>query len=146
MRISVASDHAGYPFKEKLAAELRSQGHQVKDFGTDSETSCDYPDFGIPAARSVVEGAADRAILCCSNGIGMSMLANRIPGVRGALVYSSSTAERTRQHHDSNVLCLGAQEFADETLLEWVSTWLRTAYEAGRHARRIGKIEALDGA
>jgi ribose 5-phosphate isomerase B len=144
MKISIASDHAGFQFKERLADELRAQGHEVQDFGTDSEASCDYPDFAIPAARSVAEGKADRAILCCNNGIGMSMLANRIPGVRGALIYSDTTAERTRQHHDSNVLCLGAAEFGADTLLGWVSTWLGTPFEGGRHARRIGKIEALD--
>jgi len=144
MRISLAADHAGYRFKERLADVLRAKGHEVRDFGTDSEASCDYPDFAIPAARSVAEGAADRAILACTNGIGMAMLANRIPGVRGALVYSDSTAARTREHHDSNVLCLGAGEFDDETLLGFVSTWLGTPFEGGRHARRIGKFEALD--
>jgi len=144
MRISLAADHGGYRFKERLAAELRRQGHQVEDFGTDSDDSVDYPDHGIPAARSVAEGKADRAILTCTNGIGMSMTANRIPGVRAAMVYSASTAERTRQHHDSNVLCLGAAEFPDDVLLGFVQTWLGTEFEGGRHARRVGKFEALD--
>ncbi|MFQ5513235.1 MAG: RpiB/LacA/LacB family sugar-phosphate isomerase, partial [Myxococcota bacterium] len=88
MRIAIASDHAGLAFKHLLADELRKLGHEVEDFGTRSEDSCDYPDFATPAARSVAEGRNDRAILICNNGIGMSMVANRVPGVRGAMVYS----------------------------------------------------------
>ena len=144
MRIAVACDHAGSACKQALAAELKRFGHEVVDFGTDSDASCDYPDFAIPAARSVASGDCDRAILLCSNGIGMAMVANRIPGVRGALVYNERTAARTRQHHDSNVLCLGAGEFPCEELLAWVRIWLDAKFEGGRHARRVGKIEALD--
>jgi ribose 5-phosphate isomerase B len=143
MKIAVASDHAGLAFKQRLVQELERLGHQVLDFGTDSEESCDYPDFGIPAVKSVVAGDADRAILQCTNGIGMAMLANRVPGARGALVYSERTAAMTRQHHDSNVLCLGAHEFPAEDLLKWVAIWLDTPFEGGRHARRIGKVENL---
>lgn len=143
MKIAVASDHAGYRFKERLAEELRRDGHEVEDFGTDSEKSCDYPDFAAPAARSVPESRNERAILCCTNGIGMAMLANRIPGVRAALVYSERTAQMTRQHHDSNVLCLGAGEFSDEELLKWVRTWLAADFEGGRHQRRIQKVESV---
>lgn len=144
MKIALAADHAGYAFKRRLADELRKLGHEVADFGTDGTESCDYPDFGIPAARSVVQGENERAILVCSNGIGMSMLANRIPGARAALVYSDTSAERTRQHHDSNVLCLGAGEFPEDKLLHWARTWLEAKYEGGRHDRRVKKFEALD--
>jgi ribose 5-phosphate isomerase B len=144
MKIALASDHAGFAFKEQLAAELRRWGHEPIDFGTKSSESCDYPDFGFPAARAVADGGADRAILACTNGIGMCMVANRIPGIRGALVYSARTAAMTRQHHDSNVLCLGAGEFPAATLLEWVRIWLDTAFEGGRHERRIGKFKALE--
>jgi len=144
MKVALAADHAGFAFKEKLAAELRRWGHEPIDFGTKSTESCDYPDFAIPAVRGVAEGSAERAILACTNGIGMCMVANRIPGVRGALVYSARTAAMTRQHHDSNVLCLGAGEFPAESLLEWVRIWLETPFEGGRHARRVGKIEALE--
>ena len=140
MKIAVGADHAGFAFKQKLAEELRRLGHEVVDFGTDGDESCDYPDFAIPAARSVAAGDAERAILPCTNGIGMAMVANRISGVRAALVYSERTAATTRQHHDSNVLCLGAQEFPVEDLLKWVRIWLDTDFEAGRHARRIGKF------
>jgi len=144
MKIALASDHAGFEFKQQLAAELRRLGHEVLDFGTESTQSCDYPDFAIPAVRSVVEGKAERAILQCTNGIGMAMTANRIPGARAALVYNERTASMTRQHHDSNVLCLGAGEFDAADLLKWVQIWLDSDFEAGRHSRRIGKFEALD--
>ncbi len=144
MKIAVAADHAGYDFKRELVRELEGLGHEVEDFGTDSTESCDYPDFGIPAALSTAEGETDRAILTCTNGIGMSMLANRIPGVRAALVYSERSAAMTRNHHDSNVLCLGAGEFPGADLLKWVRIWLDQPFQGNRHARRIAKIEALD--
>jgi len=144
MKIALAADHAGFDFKEKLAAELRGLGHQPLDFGTHGSESVDYPDFAIPACQSVADGKAARAILVCTNGIGMAMTANRIAGVRGALVYSARTAAMTRAHHDSNVLCLGAGEFPAETLLEWVRIWLEAPFEGGRHARRIGKLGALE--
>ena len=144
MKISLAADHAGYRFKERLEQELRRLGHEVRDFGTDAEDSCDYPDFAVPAVRSVAEGEADRAILACTNGLGMTMVANKIRGIRAALVYSERTAGMTRAHHDSNVLCLGAGEFPDEDLLKFVRLWLETPFEGGRHARRIGKVKALD--
>lgn len=144
MKIALAADHAGFPFKQRLSRVLVGLGHEVVDLGTDSGESCDYPDYGIPAARLAAQGEADRAILVCTNGIGMAMLANRVPGARAALVYSETSAAATRAHHDSNVLCLGGGEFPAEDLLKFVSTWLDTAFEGGRHARRIGKVEALD--
>jgi ribose 5-phosphate isomerase B len=144
MRIALAADHAGFEFKERLERELKAAGHEVRDFGTESAESCDYPDYGEPAARSVAEGKSDRAVLVCSNGIGMSMLANRIPGVKAALVYSDRSAAMTRRHHGSNVLCLGAGEFPTERLLEWVKVWLAEPFEGGRHERRIGKVLDLD--
>ena len=97
-----------------------------------------------PAYAAVAEGKADRAILICTNGIGMAMTANRIPGVRAALIYNARTATMTRKHHDSNALCLGAGEFTADELIAWVLLWLDTEFEGGRHARRVGKFEALD--
>jgi ribose 5-phosphate isomerase B len=144
MKIALAADHAGFEFKQRLVRELESLGHEVSDFGTGGTASCDYPDFAIPAARAVGEGKADRAILCCTNGIGMGMTANRIPGVRGALIYSARTAAMTRAHHDSNVLCLGAGEFPGDELVAWVKIWLDTPFEGGRHQRRVGKFQALE--
>lgn len=145
MRIAVAADHAGFAAKERIADELARLGHSVRDFGTDSEKSCDYPDYAIPAARSVAEGESERAILVCANGIGMGMTANRVPGVRAAVVYSERTAATTRGHHDSNVLCLGAREFPLEELLAFVRVWLEAPFEGGRHVPRVAKFEALDG-
>ncbi|MCE2392005.1 MAG: RpiB/LacA/LacB family sugar-phosphate isomerase [Proteobacteria bacterium] len=144
MKISVASDHAGFEFKQRLKRELESQGHEVVDFGTGSDESCDYPDYAEPAVREVAAGAADRAILACTNGIGMSMLANRVPGAMAALVYNERSAAMTRRHHGSNVLCLGAGEFPAEDLLRWVRIWLGEEFEGGRHARRIGKVKRLE--
>jgi ribose 5-phosphate isomerase B len=144
MKIALAADHAGYAFKKRLIQELHALGHTTTDHGTDSDASCDYPDFAIPAVRSVAQGEADRAILICNNGIGMSMVANRIPRIRAAMVYNERTAARTREHHDSNVLCLGAGEFDEKDLLSFARIWLTTPFEGGRHARRIGKIAALD--
>ena len=144
MRIALGADHAGYEFKARLAQKLAALGHDVKDFGTGSTESTDYPDYAIPVSRAVASGAVDRGILACTNGIGMAMTANRIRGVRAAVVYSARTATMTRQHHDSNVLCLGAGEFPYDELLAWVQMWLETPFEGGRHARRVGKIEALE--
>ena len=144
MKIAIASDHAAFEFNHKLMEYLVGQGHEVKSYGCFSTDSCDYPDFGIPAAKGVSEGEFDRAILVCNNGIGMSMLANKFPGVLGALVYSELTAKMTREHHGSNVLCLGAAQFSEEDLLKFVKVWMETQFEGGRHDRRIGKVRALD--
>ena len=146
MKIAVASDHAGYAFKAELARELEELGHAVVDCGTHSEASCDYPDFALAAARKVAEGEADRAILTCTNGIGMAMAANRIPSIRAALIYSERTAAMTRRHHGSKVLCLGAGEFPSGDLLKWVRIWLVEEFEGGRHERRMRKVLALDAA
>ena len=144
MRIALAADHAGYDAKQRLVRELERLGHEVVDFGAASVESSDYPDYAIPAARAVAEGKADRAILVCGNGIGMGMTANRIPGVRAAVVYSATSAAETRRHHDSNALCLGGREFPVEKLLEWTRIWLETPFDGGRHARRVAKFEALE--
>jgi len=144
MKIALASDHAGYNFKEELKKRLEKDGEKVKDFGCHSSESCDYPDFGIPATQSVARGENERAILICTNGIGMSMLANKIPGIKAALVYNKKVAEITRKHHNPNVLCLGAQEFEWQDLFSFVKIWLTTDFEGGRHERRIKKVEELD--
>jgi len=147
MKIGIAADHGGFSIKTRLKTELEAEGHQVVDFGPHTlDPADDYPDFGIPAARAVASHDVDRAILICNNGIGMSMLANKIHGVRAALVYNEHSARDTRQHHDSNVLCLGGQEFPPEQLLRFSQIWLTTDFAAGRHERRINKVEALDQA
>ncbi|MEA3346988.1 MAG: ribose 5-phosphate isomerase B [Candidatus Auribacterota bacterium] len=144
MRIAIASDHGGFAFKQELEKYLRELGYEVENFGCHDEESCDYPDFGIPAAKSVVRKKNEKAILVCTNGIGMCMLANKIEGIRAALVYSKKTAAKTRQHHNSNILCLGGKEFPFDELKSFVKIWLETDFEGGRHERRVNKINALD--
>ncbi|MCX7001263.1 MAG: ribose 5-phosphate isomerase B [Candidatus Sumerlaeota bacterium] len=144
MKIAVANDHAGFEFKNKLKQFLQSKGHSVEDFGSPSAEPSDYPDYAVPAVKSVIEGKNDRAILICATGLGMCMVANRFPGIRAALVYNEKTAATTRRHHDSNVLCLGAREFSENDLLKFTDIWLATAFDGGRHLRRINKIAALD--
>lgn len=145
MKIALAADHGGFEFKARLKQHLAAQGHVVEDCGPERlDPADDYPDYGIPAARAVSEGRADRAVLVCNNGIGMGMLANKLPGVRGAVVYNEQTARETRRHHDSNVLCLGGQQFGENELFRMVDVWLSEPFEGGRHDRRMGKIRSLD--
>ena len=144
MKITLACDHAAYDFKTGLIQRLESEGHQVEDCGCSGLESCDYPDFGIPACTAVSEGKADRAILICNNGIGMSILANKVRGITAALVYSRETAKMTRNHHNSNVLCLGAKQFSREDLNSFIDIWLKEEFESGRHERRIAKARNLE--
>ena len=144
MKIALACDHGGYAFKTKLHEWLEKKGHTVEDFGCDSEESCDYPDYAIPAVQSVVDKKSERAILICSNGLGMCIVGNKFQGILAALVYSEKTAAVTRKHHDSKVLCLGGKEFEEEKLFRFVEIWLNTEFEGGRHARRVNKIKALE--
>jgi ribose 5-phosphate isomerase B len=144
VKITIACDHAAYEFKVAVIKRLENAGHEVEDCGCSGLESCDYPDFGIPAATAVSEGKADRAILICNNGIGMSILANKIKGIIAALVYSKETAKMTRNHHGSNVLCLGAQQFSEDDLNSFIDTWMAEEFEGGRHDRRIGKARDLE--
>ncbi len=140
MNVAISSDHRGYHAKEQIKAYLSAAGHKVADFGCDSSASCDYPDHGLAGAASVASGESDRGILFCGTGIGMSMTANKVHGIRAALCHDELTAEMARRHNDSNVLCLPADLLGDELIRRVVDVWLRTEYEAGRHARRLQKI------
>lgn len=145
MKIGIAADHGGFELKKQIIEELKEQGHEVQDFGPAAfDASDDYPDFGIPAAQAVAAKKIERAILICNNGIGMAMLANKIHGVRGAVVYNEQSAKDTREHHDSNVLTLGGQEFSHTELKKFIEIWLSTPFAGGRHERRMGKIIALE--
>ncbi len=145
MKIGIAADHGGFVIKNRLKESLASLGHEVVDYGPEvMDSADDYPDYGRPAAEAVSRHQVDRSILICNNGIGMSMLANKFPGVRAALVYNEQSARHTRQHHDSNVLCLGGQEFDAPTLERFIALWLETPFEGGRHQRRMDKIRALE--
>lgn len=144
MRIAIGSDHAGYPLKEFLKQELVQQGHHLQDFGCDSEDSVDYPDIAIPLARSVVAGEAELGIVVCSNGVGVSIAANKVPGCRAALCHDSWSAARAREHTNANVLALGGLAIGPQVALDIAQAFLRAEFEGGRHARRVGKIDALD--
>jgi len=146
MKIAIASDHAGFEVKQALSEHLRKTGHEVVDHGCHEAVSCDYPDLAATAARSVATGNEEIGILLCGTGIGMSMAANKVPGIRAALVHDAFTAEMSRRHNDANVLCMGARVLGEAKCLELADLWLQTPFEGGRHARRVGKIDALDGA
>jgi len=140
MKIAVASEHRGFCAKEQILAQLRQLSYESVDFGTLNEEMCDYPDFASKAARAVSEGAVDRAILIGGTGIGMSIVANKFPGVRAALCHDKLSAEISRRYNDANVLCLSADLFIDHVAARMIQLWLATPFEGCRHARRIEKI------
>ncbi|MGH7636922.1 MAG: ribose-5-phosphate isomerase [Gemmatimonadaceae bacterium] len=141
MRIALASDHAGFEYKQEIASLLRGLGHEVRDFGTDSPESVDYPKFIRPAAEAVARGEADRGIVLGGSGNGEAIVANKVRGVRCALCWNVESARLSREHNDANVLSLGQRLISLETALQIVRVWLDTAFEGGRHARRIAQIE-----
>ena len=140
MKIAIACDHRGYEAKELIKNMLQRTGHEVIDFGTDESKSCDYPDYAIPASLMVARKEVDRGILICGSGVGMSMTANKIPGIRAALCLDELTARMSRQHNDANVLCLPAMLVNDPLILRIVESWLTTEFEGGRHERRVRKV------
>jgi ribose 5-phosphate isomerase B len=142
MRISIGSDHAGYAYKEEIKRFLAGRGHEVIDFGTNSEVPCDYPLFIRPAAEAVASGRCDRAIVLGGSGNGEAMVANRVRGVRCALCWDVQSARMARAHNDANCLALGQRLVPLERALKIVETWLATPFDGGRHARRIAMIDA----
>lgn len=140
--ILIASDHAGFELKRKLEAELEKLGYTVKDFGTNSPDSTDYADYAHPLAKDISEGKAKRGILICGTGLGMSYVANRYPNVRAAVTWSPEVAELARSHNDANVLVLPARFVNDDQAVEILKKWLGTAFEGGRHERRVVKIDS----
>jgi ribose 5-phosphate isomerase B len=140
--ILIASDHAGFELKRKLEAELERRGFAVRDFGTDSAESTDYPDYAHPLAKEVSEGHAKRGVLICGTGLGMSYVANRYPNVRAAVTWSPEVAELAKSHNDANVLVLPARFVSDDEAVKILRTWLETPFEGGRHERRVVKIES----
>jgi ribose 5-phosphate isomerase B len=145
MKIAVGADHAGFSLKERVREILSGKGHAVVDFGTNSPQSADYPDFAAAVGRSVVAGDVDRGILVCSTGVGMSMAANKIAGVRAAVGVNADEVSLTRAHNDANILALGAKYTDEATAEELVDIFLNTPFDGGRHARRVAKIMALEG-
>ncbi len=145
MKIALGADHKGFQYKEKVKKYLQGKGYEVEDFGTSSEESVDYPDFGIKVAKAVSGKEADKGILFCWTGIGMCISANKVKGIRAALCLNEEMAKLSREHNDSNVLSLSAKFTPEEKLLEIVEVWLNTPFEGGRHKRRIDKIAAEEG-
>jgi ribose 5-phosphate isomerase B len=147
MRVAVGSDHAGFPLKEILKAELAAQGHEVMDLGTDDgTTSVDYPDFGAAVGRAVVAGEAELGVCACGSGIGISMAANKVPGVRAALIHDVTTAALARRHTHANVVCMGSRVVGPSVAVDALAAFLAAPEEHGRHDRRIDKLAELDGA
>lgn len=145
MKIAIASDHGGFARKNLIASNLKETGYEVVDFGTGTDTSCDYPDFALAAAEAVARGECERGILVCTTGIGMSIAANKVPGVRCALCTDEHTAQMARLHNDANMLALGAASVGDVLSLAIVAAFLGTSFSGEeRHCRRIEKIAAIE--
>ena len=145
MKIALGCDHGGYDLKLYVRKVLEDLGHEVEDFGCLSKESCDYPDFGAAAARAVAEGACDRGIVICTTGIGISIAANKVKGIRCAHCADCLQAEMTRRHNDANMMAIGAGFTGPNMAGRMVEGFLSTEFEGGRHARRVEKMMALEG-
>ena len=144
MKIAIASDHAGFDYKERIRRWLTELGHQVQDFGTfDGKTPVDYPDFVRPAAEAVARGEFERGIVLGGSGNGEAMAANKVRGIRCALCWNAESARLSRLHNNANVLSLGQRLITFETVSEIVAIWLNTVFEGGRHEMRIQKLESI---
>jgi len=145
MKIAMASDHAGFSYKEQIKTVLIEQGHEVKDFGTHSAESVDYPDFIRPAAEAVASGEFERGIILGGSGNGEAMVANKVAGIRCALCWDLRSARLSREHNDANMLSLGERMLSIHEALEIVDLWMKTPFAGSRHRRRIEKIEKREG-
>lgn len=141
-KIGVGSDHAGVNLKNKIAEFLKEKGFEVTDYGTNSTASCDYPVYAKAVAKSVANGENERGIICCGSGIGVSIAANKVKGVRAVLAHEPYSAMLSRLHNDANVLCLGERITGESLALDIVETWLHSEYEGGRHQRRVDMLDA----
>ena len=144
MKIAIGCDHGALDLKNKVIAHLTAKGYEVVNFGTDTLDSCDYPDYAAPAAKAVASGECDKGIVLCTTGIGVSITANKVKGIRCALLSDVMSARMTRQHNDTNMMAIGAAVVGPMLALEIIDTWLTTEYEGGRHQRRIDKMIALE--
>lgn len=144
MKIAVACDHGGLNLKKAIVKHLNSKGYEVVNFGTDSYDSCDYPDYALLAAEAVASGECEKGIVVCTTGIGVCIVANKVPGVRCAYCYDTFCAQMTRLHNNSNMLALGEKVVSTDCALEIVDIFLNTGFEGGRHACRVDKITAIE--
>ena len=145
MKIAIGSDHGAFALKSKFIAHLEAKGHEVKDFGTYSTSSCDYPDFAGAAAKAVAAGECEKGIVLCTTGIGVSITANKVKGIRCALLSDVMSARMTREHNDTNMMAIGAAVVGEMLALEILDTWIGTEFSHdARHQRRIDKVMALE--
>jgi ribose 5-phosphate isomerase B len=144
MKIAIGSDHRGYGAKQQIKAIVAQMGHECVDFGTDGTHPVDYPDLAYVVAKAVSQKEADRAILICATGLGMSIAANKVRGIRAALCHDELSAQIARDHNDTNVLCLSGDQVGEVLLRKIVEAWLVTAFSGGRHQRRVNKISAIE--
>ncbi|MGG0716135.1 ribose 5-phosphate isomerase B [Robertmurraya massiliosenegalensis] len=144
MKVAIASDHGGINIRQELKQLMDELGVQYEDFGCECETSVDYPDYALPVAEKVAAGEFDRGILICGTGIGMSITANKVKGIRCALVHDVFSAKATREHNNSNILAMGERVIGPGLAREIAKVWLSTDYEGGRHETRVGKISAYE--
>ncbi len=144
MKIAISSDHGGNNLRREIIQLLEDKGIEYEDFGPKTDESVDYPDYASPVSEGVASGKFDRGILVCGTGIGMSIAANKVKGIRCALVHDVFSAKATREHNDTNVLAMGERVIGAGLALEIVNVWIDTAFEGGRHARRIEKVQALE--
>jgi len=140
----IASDHGGLELKDAIASYLQGLDIELDDLGTMSDDSVDYPDYGVKVARSVSTGKADKGILICGTGIGMSIVANKFPGIRAALITDEFTAQMSKEHNNANIIVMGGRILTSEQACKMVKIWLETDYEGGRHQRRLDKISSLE--
>ena len=143
-KIAIASDHGGFELKETVIAHLLNDGWEIDDLGPNNEDSVDYPDYGIKLAEIIAKKKVERGIVICGTGVGMSIVVNRFPGIRGTLCSDIYTAKMCRKHNDSNILIMGGRVIGRGLASEIVDTWLNTAFEGGRHQRRLDKINEID--
>ena len=143
-KIAIASDHGGFELKESIITFLLNKGWEVDNLGAPSTDSVDYPDYGIKVAKAIIDKKIVRGILICGTGVGMSIVVNRFPGIRGTLCSDVYTAKMCREHNDSNILILGGRVIGVSLALEILDIWLKTEFEGGRHQRRLDKIKEID--
>jgi ribose 5-phosphate isomerase B len=144
MKIAIGSDHAGFELKQKIAARLKQQGHQVTDEGTLDNTSVDYPDYARKVAHDVAQGRTEYGVLVCGSGIGMAIAANKVPGIRAAQIGRVEEAQLSREHNNLNVLAIGARMTPEDEVYKIVDTFLKTGFAGGRHEQRVQKISQIE--
>ncbi len=144
MKIAIGSDHGGFPLKETVKAYLQENGHDITDLGCFSIESVDYPDFALKVAQAVASGVFEKGILMCGTGIGISISANKVKGIRAALCHDHLTASLAARHNNANILCMGGRTTGPETAKDIVDAWLNTPFEGGRHKRRLAKIAEME--